>query len=74
MITYITLCALTFILLFYNSLYNSLFVLFSEAATRGVLRNFAKFTGTYLHIWGQHSNAYNSYIVGKEVLSGLMLS
>ena len=29
--------------------------------------------GTQIHVWGQNSNAYNLHIVGKEILSGLIL-
>ena len=29
--------------------------------------------GAYFHMWGQNSNAYKLYIVGKEILSGLIL-
>ena len=30
--------------------------------------------GTQFYMWGQNSNAENLYIVGKEILSGLILS
>ena len=30
--------------------------------------------GTYFHLWGQNSHAYNLCIVRKEILSGLILS
>ena len=30
--------------------------------------------GAQFHMWGQNSNACNLHIVGKEILSGLILS
>ena len=30
--------------------------------------------GAHFHMWGQKSNAYILYIVGKETLSALILS
>ena len=29
--------------------------------------------GAHFHMWGQNSNAYNLYIAGKEILSGLII-